>query len=335
MTTGTKVFRIIISALLSLCILATAVLFIAIYYLDRVAILQEDYGVSVAGVLVTRENKDDIFGDGTVFYDADNSTLVFADAEIQTDGYMIASTVDLGICLLGDNKFIATGDSTAAFISVTDFYNAKDLYIYGDGSLAIEYRVSRTNSAVIQCADLNVLSDITLTTPDCTNLSNGIVCDSSFKLMSGATITLNGGSAKSLMAFRVRGNALLEAGTTINVSVKKGSTDAVKAMDINGDLVLGDGASVSVSVAEDTAELVECICVNGLLEVGEGATLTATTAKSYAVECGGAIKLCDGAVFSATSADGDADAICYGAVVDYGATVNGDLEALGQIHDKQ
>ena len=107
-----------------------------------------------------------------------------------------------------------------------------------------------------------------------------------------------------------------------------------EGISVNGDLIIGDGASVNVSVEEDSATLVECVRVNGLIDVGAGAALTASTAKSYAVECYGAIKLCDNAVLSAASEDSEADVICYGAVVDYGADVNGEIEALGQIYDK-
>lgn len=334
MSTGTKIFRIIICVLLSLCILSAAFFFFAVYYFDQIVIQQEDYKIVVAGIPVTRENEDDILGDGTVFYDPDNSTLVFADAEITTDLSLIDSTIDLGICLIGENKFVSSGDSSIAFISAADFYNAKDLYIYGNGSMTIEYLNSCTNSAALQCANLSVLSDITITTPDCTNISNGIVCDSSFKLLNGATVTVNGCPAASLLALRVRGNMLLETGTSINIAVEKGSVEASKGIYINGDLIINNGASVNVSTEEDTAKTIECIRVNGLIEVGTKATLTASTAKSYAVECCGAMKLCDDAVVSATSKDGDADIICYGAVTDYGAKVSGEIEALGQLYDK-
>ena len=295
---------------------------------------QENYGIHVAGVAVTRKNEDDILGDGTVFYDADNSTLVFADAQIETDQPLIISTIDLGICLLGENKLISLGDSYAVLVSAADYYNAKDLYVYGDGSLTIECINPRTDSAVLQCDDLTVLSDITITTPDCTGLSNGIVCDSSFKLLNGATVTVNGNAAKSLVAFRVRGNMLLDADTAVNVIVEKGSIESAKGITVAGDLIIGEGATVNVSVAEDTAKTVECLRANGLLEVGVGATLTATTAKSYAVECYGSIKLCDDAVISATSEESDVAIICYGAVTNYGAAVDGEIEALGQLYDK-
>ena len=333
MTTGTKVFRIIISVLLALCILSAAFFFFAVYYFDQIVIQQEDYGIFVAGISVTRENEDDILGDGTVFYDPDSRTLVFANAKIETEYSVLVSKIDLGICLLGENKFIASGDRYPVFISAADFYNAKDIYIYGDGSLTIEYLNPRTDSAVLQCDNLTLLSDITITTPDCTNLSNGIVCDSSLKMLNGATVTVNGSPAKSLMAFRVRGNAFLDVGTTINVTVEKGSTDAAKGVIVSGDLIIGEGASVNVSMAEDSAKVVECIRVTGLLEVGGDATVTASSAKSHAIESYGAIKFSEDAIVSATSEDGSADILCYGAVTDYGAAVSGEIKALGQCYD--
>lgn len=334
MTRGTKAFRITISVLLALSIILIALLIHDVYYLDKAMSNQEDYGISVAGIEITRKNENDILGDGTVFYDYENSTLVFSNAEITTDKPIINSTIDLGICLIGENKFISSSSGYTVLISAADFYNSKDLYIYGDGSLVIEYLNTCTDSAVIQCDDFTVLSDITLTTPDCTGLSNGIVCDSSFKLLNGATVTVNGSSAKSHVAFRVRGNMLLDAGTTVNVSVEKGYTDLAKGITVAGDLIIGDGASVNVSVAEDSAKTIECLRVNGLLDVGVGASVTATAAKSYAVECYGSIKICDDAVISAAREDGGVDIICYGAVTDYGATVNAEIEALGKLYDK-
>ena len=334
MTKDTKAFKITISILLSLSFILIALLIHDVYLLDTAMSDQESYGISVAGIEVTRKNEDDILGDGTVFYDPDNSTLVFANAEIKTDKSIINSTTDLGICLIGENKFISTSSGYIVLISAVDYYNTKDLYVYGDGSLNIEYLNTCTDSAVIQCDDFTVLSNITLTTPDCTNLSNGIVCDSSFKLLNGATVTVNGSSAKSHVAFRVRGNMLLDAGTTVNVSIENGYTDLAKGITVSGDLIIGDGASVNVSVKENAAKNIECLRVNGLLEIGSGSVVSATSAKSYAIECYGSMKLCGDAVINATSENLDVDVICYGAAVNYGATVNGKIEALGLIYNK-
>ena len=77
MTKGTIVFRIIISTLLGLCIVCTAffsVLFVA--YLEE-KVVQEEYGIFVAGVPVTLDNRKDILGDGTVSYSASKNLLTF------------------------------------------------------------------------------------------------------------------------------------------------------------------------------------------------------------------------------------------------------------------
>ena len=104
MSKGAKAFKIIISSLLSLCILSIAILFICIYYFDQVVINQDNYGIFVAGVSVTRENEDDILGDGSVYFDPDRNTLFFDNAQITTDESMIVSFIDIGIYLIGENK---------------------------------------------------------------------------------------------------------------------------------------------------------------------------------------------------------------------------------------
>lgn len=52
-----------------------------------------------------------------------------------TDQTIIHSKIDLSIFLIGDNKLVSTGDEHVVLISVADYYNAKDLYIYGSGEI--------------------------------------------------------------------------------------------------------------------------------------------------------------------------------------------------------
>ena len=52
-----------------------------------------------------------------------------------TDQTIIHSKIDLSIFLIGDNKLVSTGDEYVVLISVADYYNAKDLYIYGSGEI--------------------------------------------------------------------------------------------------------------------------------------------------------------------------------------------------------
>ena len=46
--------------------------------------ISSDYGVKVAGIWVTSENKDDILGDGTVSYDVENRKLTLNNAHISS-----------------------------------------------------------------------------------------------------------------------------------------------------------------------------------------------------------------------------------------------------------
>ena len=80
MAKGKKAFRIIICILLVLIILCSA-FFDALFilHIDR-NFLGEWSGVSVAGVDVTRSNKDDILGDGTVSYNKAYNALTLNNA---------------------------------------------------------------------------------------------------------------------------------------------------------------------------------------------------------------------------------------------------------------
>ena len=194
MTTGTKAFKAI-SIFLAILFVATVIFIFGGYFFDQIIDNREGYGIFVAGVDVTKENKDDILGDGTVSYNPFYNILAFENAVIESDKSIVASVKDIGILLIGENKFISSSNGYIPLIYAVEYYLDKDIYIYGDGSLTIEYLNDCTDSSIIQCADLTVLSDITITTPDCVNITNGIVCDSSFKLLDGATITINSGSA--------------------------------------------------------------------------------------------------------------------------------------------
>ena len=97
MTKGTLIFRIIISTLLGLCIVCTAffsVLFVA--YLEE-KVVQEEYGIFVAGVPVTLDNRKDILGDGTVSYSASQNLLTFENATIEYFDSVVYSKIDIKI----------------------------------------------------------------------------------------------------------------------------------------------------------------------------------------------------------------------------------------------
>jgi hypothetical protein len=334
MTKGTKIFRIIICILLALTMLFSA--FFAVVFCLYISknVLQEKYGIYVAGVAVTKDNEDDILGDGTVFYDSRNNVLVFGNATIESSETIVYSAIDLNIELIGENKFVCTDNEYGVGIYAGNYNIAKDLSIGGKGSLTIEVANPRSEAVGIFASELTVSTDLTVTTPDCEKMSSGIVCASSMLVVDQATITVNNGASKYSAAVRVRGNALFEEGTALNVSVNHGSTGICRGFSVSGDLVLGKDTALDVAIDDAATDLGECIRVSGLMEIGNGSAVTASAKNTYAIECFGAIEANKGASVSAVSDKKDADIFCSGAMVNCGAEFDGKIDAIGGIHNR-
>ena len=333
MTKGTKIFRIIISVILMLSVLWTAFTFTAMWVLGTRFIHTQEYGIYVAGVSVTRTNKNDILGDGTVYYDDDYNVLVFDNAVIESENTIIYSYRDLIIGLYGENKFVCPNTEFMTAIYASDYTLAKDLYFEGDGSLLIEFPNATGDAMAIYGSKITFSADVTIEMPDCSNIANGIVCESSLLMLNQSTLTVINGSAKYSTALGVRGNAQIDHGSTINITTRPGTTDSCKGIFTDGDLIVGNGSALNVSIDDETAKFSECINVSGLFDIGEGATVTASSKKTTAIECYGAIELNTDANVSASTADKETDILCYGAVVNYGATVDADINALCGIHN--
>ena len=333
MTKGTKAFRIVICILLGLTMLFSA-FFAALFvlYLEK-SVIGEEYGISVAGVNVTQDNADDILGDGTVFYSEALNTLYFNNAEIAYDDTIVYSQIDLMIELIGENKFVMSGEYTTA-IHASAYVLTKDLAILGDGSLTIEFDGEGENAMGIFAKDLRIETDVTITLPDCTSIANGIYCETFLTVTNGATVTLNNGAGEYSTAVKARNDINIETGSALNVSVNPGTTGNCRALTVGGSLVVWDNASLNVTVDDTAARMSECINVGGRLYVRPGASLTASSKKAYAIECYGSIELCDGVSVSASSEGEATDLFCYGAIVNHGATINGEVEALGGIYSK-
>ena len=331
MTKGTKTFRIILCILLALTMIMSAFFDVVFcLYLSK-----EPYGIYVAGVSVNRRNQDDILGDGTVYYDSTNKILTLDNATIESEDTVVYSMIDLHIQLIGENKVVCTNEEYCVGIYAGNYNLNKDLAFFGDGSLTIEFPNARVDVAGLSAADLTVGADLTVITPDCENAVHGIVCDSSLILVNKATVTVHSGaSTKYSSAVRVRGNALMEEGTTLNASVKSGTSGICKGLTVNGDLALGKDAAIDVSIDDGATDLGECIRVSGLMEIGIGATVTASAKNAPAIECFGTIEANKGAVISAVSEQNDADIFCSGAVVNCGATFDGEIDAIGGIHNR-
>ena len=90
----------------------------------------------------------------------------------------------------------------------------------------------------------------------------------------------------------------------------------------------------SISIDDGATDQGECIRVSGLMEIGIGSTVTASAKKASAIECFGTIEANKSATISANSDNNDADIFCSGAVVNRGATFDGEIDALGGIHSR-
>ena len=334
MTKGTKIFRIIICVLLALTMLWSAVWGAAFILLGKNLALTAVYDIYVAGKLVNAFNADDILDDGTVYYDVFNNILTFDNATIESEGWPLYSRKDLNIELIGENKFVCNNKEYSAGIYAGDNNLGKDLAITGNGSLTIEIQDKCGEAVGIFASDLTVTTDITVKTPDCENKVHGIVCDSSFLVADKAVVTVNNGAAKNSVGVRVRGNALFEEGTALKVSVNPGTTEICKGLSVSGDVFLGKDTSLEVFVDDEATDRGECIRVSGLMEIGVGSTVTASSKNSYAIECFGAIEAKKGSAISTVSDKKDSDIFCSGAVVNYGADIDAEIDAVGGIRHK-
>ncbi|MBQ2003565.1 MAG: hypothetical protein II239_00900 [Peptococcaceae bacterium] len=324
MTKKRKTLKVIICVLLALAMIG----FISI------GVIAERYGIYVAGEAVTRGNKGDILGDGTVYYDAGINVLTFNNATIESDEIIVYSKNDLFIELIGENKFICTSEVYSGGVYAGDYNIYKDLSFIGDGSLTIELQNRSTEAVGICASALTIANDVTVITADCEKVVHGIACDSSLMITGNGTVTVKNGAAQNSIAVRVRGNALFEAGAALDISVNPGTTEICKGLSVSGDILLGKDTSLAVSVDDTATDLGECIRVSGLMEIGVGSTVTASTKNSYAIECFGAIEANKGASISAVSDKKDADIFCSGAVVNCGATIDGEIDAIGGIHNR-
>ena len=326
MTKGKKIFKAIVCVLLALTMLWSAVSFTMHIF--------KDYGIYVTGTLVTNRNADDILGDGTVYYDIYNNTLTLNNASIDSESWPIYAKRDLNIELIGENKIVCRKKEYSAGIYAGDNNLAKDLAITGDGSLTIEIPDKCGEAVGLFASDLIITSDINVITSDCENKVHGIVCDSSLLIANKGKVTVDNGSAKNSVGVRVRGNALFEEGTALKVSVNPGTTEICKGFSVSGDVFLGKDTFLEVAVDDEATDRGECIRVSGLMEVGIGSNVTASAKNSYAIECFGAIEAKKDSAIFAVSDKKDSDLLCSGAVVNYGAEIDAEIDALGGIHNK-
>ena len=117
-----------------------------------------DYGVKVAGIWVTSENKDDILGDGTVSYDVENRKLTLNNAHISSMTHDAKAVIGL---IYFSQRVLSGGTAEAATLELkgnniidvkesdkeiwgTYITSVDDLVITGGGSLTVENNRSDT-----------------------------------------------------------------------------------------------------------------------------------------------------------------------------------------------
>lgn len=106
------------------------------------------YDLYVGGVRVTEANKNDVFGDGTVIYDAETNTLTLNGYEYAGEGYLyrrgdendvyyaaIYSTGSLNVRLVGSNTIKNTADGVAENQYGDGVITEGDVTFAGDGTL--------------------------------------------------------------------------------------------------------------------------------------------------------------------------------------------------------
>ena len=149
----------------------------------------------------------------------------------------------------------------------------------------------------------------------------------------GATVTISSGAALYSTAVKASNNVNIEAGATLNVK-NPGATELCRGMNVGGTLIVWEGATLNVEVDDQSAKTSECIRVYGFMGVKDNANVTVSAKKAAAIECYGSMNLGNDATVTASTEGQGADLICYGAIVNCGATVNGEVEALGEVHNK-
>lgn len=337
MTKTKKIVIGVIAALLALVILVTlafsTVISIAFCYYMKEIVANEYLGITVAGVDVTRSNWQDVLGDGTVSYNMHTNMLTFDNASIEHDYSIIHTIKDLNVKLVGENKFVCKDGDYITAIYAADYLSNKKLSIEGDGSLVIDFQNVSKDGVGILAGDLMILTDVTLNISGCSNAITGVIAYSSLTVRYPGNLNVNVGNSSQIGAVAVRGNLILEGGTSLDVSVGEGVTEACRGVSVEGDAIIAKGAKLSVSVDDSKASIRECISVSGTLDIAADTIVNASSKQTYAVECYNSIKLGHGAAITSSRADGDTAVFCYGAIVNYGATMGGKVEALGGVHN--
>ncbi len=165
----------------------------------------------VGGVQVTKDNKYDVLGDGTVSYDPNTKTLTLEGANItSTDNYGIyADAMDgFTIALTGVNT-INSDAAAAIYVKQREDYHGEAITITGDGSLnaicgaatAESYGIYAEGDVIVESGEVNI-----------TGGNYGI--SSSLVFMEDGTVTATGADCGIFGDVIILGGAVTATGTS-------------------------------------------------------------------------------------------------------------------------
>ena len=125
----------------------------------------------------------------------------------------------------------------------------------------------------------------------------------------------------------------IRADVSITLANAAESTHGISCEYLN----LGDEQTLSVRVG--SAETSSGIYARSNISVGENATLnvigTASTEESWGIECAGIFTARENATINAKSGGDRAGIVCYSTLLDYGATINSEVDIVDGVQDLQ
>lgn len=183
-----------------------------------------EYPVWVGGVQLTSENKQNVFGDGTVSYDAETNTLKLNNYSCIVDGTdAIRSNCALNLVLKGENNLTVLSGGGGI-----EVLRGGDLCIAGDGSLTI----NASNNGIYAASGTVTIGGGTV---KITAGDKGICA-------AGRNVTISGNSSLDIAA--VSGGIYAEGSLTINggdVKIAAPNFRSYGIATITGDIAIGGG----------------------------------------------------------------------------------------------
>lgn len=254
MTDEMRKFRTTVIVLLTIVLLWTAFLSIALFYhseTEKIRRESENFGIYVCGTSVQYKNAADVLGDGTVSYDPGGNMLMLSNATLEYDGAaVIFAEKDLTIVLDGDNKLICTGEGSVAGLYASDYMLRKDISFIGGGTLTVEKGGNAdTVVAGIVAKDIWAYSNITVDLTGVAEGSAGIECGQ-LCLLGENTVSVKVESTGAANGIFASGNVTLMDNTTLDVTNISAGENRI-GMECTGSFMACKGSAINATAGDD------------------------------------------------------------------------------------